>query len=869
MTFRSEPLKLCQMIVQKDAAFQCVVELGRLGVAQFKDLNSHISVFQRTFVKEVRRCTELERCIRYIESEIVDGNATNHIPPLDSTNTEIQQQREIYELEARLYELERDIRQFLTNEAQLKRNYNDLREFQCVLDKVETFFDVHLEDRAKTQLEEISDGFNDVGTPLTPLLEQHATPWFIAGIVDAHKRHSFERVLWRACRRTAFVRTAEINDQFEDPDTVTNLLTMFIIFFNGRKLQDIVNRVCDGFNAKLYNCPKSSKERKLVEADVLIQLHDLSVVIEITERHKLEILRGAAFELPGWVRTVHLQKTIYHTLNLLTFDTSGNFFVAESWIPERELDSCLQALQRGVEKSGSTISPIINVMDSLETPPTFNPTNKFTQVFQDIVDSYGIATYREINPAPFSVITFPFLFAVMFGDFGHGLIMMLAGLAFIYYEKIIYGMKIKDEIFNTFFGGRFIIVLMGAFSMYTGLIYNDLFAKSVNIFGSRWASPLNSSDILDIKSSFIQLDPADSFDHERGPYLIGVDPIWNIAENRLNFLNSMKMKASVIIGIAQMVLGLIEIGFLKCRFFGSAVDILTQSIPQLVFLTTIFVYLCAQIFTKWLVYWVEPAEVFGYYYPGSNCAPSLLIGLINMFMFKERNKGFVNENLEPHRHCHLAYWYPYQDVIEKVLVCTAMFCVPIMLFGKPACRLFKKKRPIIPPPSNRRPANISVRKRTENPRPIINKSRQKSEAHSIARSEHEPSNFSDLMVGQSIHTIEFVLGCISHTASYLRLWALSLAHSQLSEVLWHMILARALERTDMWAPVFLFVCFGAFSILTVSVLVIMEGLSAFLHALRLHWVEFQSKFYEGDGKPFTPCNFKTSLEKLCAESAYL
>ena len=426
----------------------------------------------------------------------------------------------------------------------------------------------------------------------------------------------------------------------------------------------------------------------------------------------------------------------------------------------------------------------------------------------------------------------------MFGDIGHGLLILLLS---IYIEVNHKKIKYSDSILKELVRYRYILLLMGFFSFFCGFIYNDFMSVPLSFFKSCYINVENTKNTIK---------------KEGCTYPVGMDPKWYSSVNELTFMNSFKMKWSVIIGVIQMTLGIILRG-LNNLYFEDYIGFFFEFIPQIIFMSLLFGYMIAMIFIKWNTDYTGNTEN----------APSIITILMNLALKNGSVDGKpVWTNVEDEERTNRIFFY------------ISLLCIPIILIPKPLIIISRNEKykkfceiniNLGDGDNNELPYNNKeIHKREEEIEPLLNNDDlQKAEINydseasflldkSMKESHEKDESASDILVHQIIETIEFVLGCISNTASYLRLWALSLAHSQLSKVFFEKSLLGLAKNTN-----FLFVIFGyfIFANITISVLMGMDLLEAFLHTLRLHWVEFQNKFYYADGTEFSPFSFKLLL----------
>ena len=440
---------------------------------------------------------------------------------------------------------------------------------------------------------------------------------------------------------------SEIPEPIIDPTNNSETQkNVFVIFAHGKEILAKIRKISESLGADLYSVDENSELRRDQVHEVNSRLSDLNNVLTNTERTLNAELTQIARSLSAWLVVVKKEKGVYHTLNRCSYDQARKTLIAEAWCPTNSLPLIKSTLQDVNDRAGLSVPTIVNQIRTSKTPPTYNKTNRFTACFQMIIDAYGTAKYAEVNPGLPTIVTFPFLFAVMFGDFGHGFLMFVAALAMIFFERKLSQGKL-DELFSMAFTGRYIMLMMGLFSMYTGLIYNDSFSKAMDIFPSMWQWPQN----------FTEGDTIAATRKDGYTYPFGLDWSWHDTDTELLFSNSYKMKLSILMGWAHMTYSLC-LSYINARHFKTPIDIWGNFVPGMIFFQAIFGYLTICVLYKWSVDWIAIGQ----------SPPSLLNMLIYMFL----RPGTLEDEL-----------YPGQAGVQIFLVLIAVICVPILLFLKP------------------------------------------------------------------------------------------------------------------------------------------------------------------------------------------
>ena len=94
------------------------------------------------------------------------------------------------------------------------------------------------------------------------------------------------------------------------------------------------------------------------------------------------------------------------------------------------------------------------------------------------MNTYGVPNHKEFNPAIFAIVTFPFLFGVMFGDIGHGGVLFLSSIMLCLFNERIAG---YFPSLRPLLDVRYLLLLMGFFATYSGFIYNDFMSIPLNL----------------------------------------------------------------------------------------------------------------------------------------------------------------------------------------------------------------------------------------------------------------------------------------------------------------------------------------------------------------------------------------------------
>jgi V-type H+-transporting ATPase subunit a len=190
------------------------------------------------------------------------------------------------------------------------------------------------------------------------------------------------------------MHATEIDEPLFDIQTESTVdKAVFIIFAHGDVILSKIRKVADALSAIVFSLPPDPRSRKEQMHECNARLDDVVSVLQNTNTTLHAELRVVADSLQHWNSVVRREKSIYHALNMFNYASDRKTLISEAWLPRNDL-ARVQSILETVGISGAV--PTMHELHSTKEPPTFHRTNKFTEEFQTIIDSYGVAKYREV-----------------------------------------------------------------------------------------------------------------------------------------------------------------------------------------------------------------------------------------------------------------------------------------------------------------------------------------------------------------------------------------------------------------------------------------------------------------------------------------
>jgi V/A-type H+/Na+-transporting ATPase subunit I len=155
----------------------------------------------------------------------------------------------------------------------------------------------------------------------------------------------------------------------------------------------------------------------------------------------------------------------------------GRLATIHGFIPKTQA----AALRQHVESSLSGATLVMeNEVPAAADPPTRFRNSRFVQPFEEITKLYGLPHYDELDPTPVIAVSFPLIFGLMFGDVGHGLLLLVGGLTL--------GLLVKNS--QSIKNFCWIFAACGVGAIIAGLLFGEFFG--IQLFTPLWFSPFDN-----------------------------------------------------------------------------------------------------------------------------------------------------------------------------------------------------------------------------------------------------------------------------------------------------------------------------------------------------------------------------------------